>query len=80
VHNQRRIFERECTPDAFDVRWERILSEPSTGKSRHATIGSLAMEFAVFMKRVKIEGLNKERLKKLGERFISDAIEAEVME
>jgi DNA repair exonuclease SbcCD nuclease subunit len=80
VHSQRRIAERDCAADAFEVRWERSLSESSTGKSRSATIGSLAMEFAAFIRTAKTEGLNRERLKRLGERLISDALEAEVTE
>jgi DNA repair protein SbcD/Mre11 len=80
AHSQRKILERDCAADAFEVRWERTLAESPGGKSRSATIGSLAMEFAAFMRTAKTEGLNRERLRKLGERLISDALEAEVTE
>jgi DNA repair protein SbcD/Mre11 len=80
LQRERRSIEREYAADAFEVRWDRTFAEPKEGKSRRSMIGSLAMEFAAFMKTTKVEDLNRDRLRKLGERLISEALEAEAAE
>ncbi len=80
LQRERRRLERQHATDAFEIRWDRTFAEPKMGKSRSTVIGSLAMEFASFMKTAKSEGLNRDRLRKLGERLITDALEQETGE
>jgi len=77
LQRQRRPIEDEHAADVFEIRWDPSFSEPKGTKSRSSTIGSLAAEFAAFIKTAKVEGLDRSRLRRLGERFISDALEAE---
>ena len=76
----RRPIEREHAAEALEVLWDRTLEEPKGAKLGRTSIGSLAMEFAAFIKTGKVAGLNRGRLRKLGERLISDALDAEAAE
>jgi DNA repair exonuclease SbcCD nuclease subunit len=78
VQKERRALEREHLAGAFEVRWERTFAETQRGGPGGGAIGSLAIEFAAFMRSAGVEGLDRERLRKLGERLIVQAQEAEV--
>lgn len=79
LQRERRGIERQYAAEAFEVRWDHTSTESKVGKQL-TTIGSLAMEFAAFMKTAKIEGLNRDRLRRLGERLIAEASEVETNE
>lgn len=80
IQRQRRALERDHASDAFELRWDRTFAEAKGRKAVSGTIGSLAAEFAAFIKTAKVEGLDRGRLRRLGERLIADAVEAEGME
>ncbi len=80
IQRQRRAVEQEQTAGAFEVRWQRAFAEAKASQAAAAAIGSLAMEFAAFMKTAKLEGLDRNRLRRLGDRLIADALEAEATE
>jgi DNA repair protein SbcD/Mre11 len=68
---------REWTRGAFEVRLEPSWSESRRGESEPASIGGLAAEFAAYIKRVKIDALNKDRLQRMGEDYLGRAEEEE---
>ncbi len=81
LQRQRKRIEHELLPDAFEIRWERTFAFPNHSHGATDTsIGSLQMEFAAFMRNARIEGLNRERLRQLGEKFLSDAQSQEAEE
>jgi DNA repair exonuclease SbcCD nuclease subunit len=80
LQRDRRRIEREYGPDAFEVRWDRSFVDEKSAKARPAGIGSLAMEFAAFMRTAKVNELNRDRLRKIGECLIAEALEAEAGE
>ncbi len=75
LQRQRRELARQHAAGALEVRWMPSFAEPQGSAARSAPIGSLPLEFAAFMRTAKVEGLNRQRLRKLGERLISDALE-----
>jgi len=79
LQQERRSLECELLSTAFEVRWEKSFSERKLGRGIDQAIGSLAAEFAAFMRNTKVEGLNRKRLENLGERLITQAQEAEVL-
>jgi hypothetical protein len=80
IQRQWRALERDHASDAFELRWDRTFAETKGSKAVSGTIGSLATEFAAFIKTAKVEGLDRGRLRRLGERLIADAVEAEGVE
>lgn len=80
LQRERRGIEREYAQDAFELRWDRSFMERASPRARITAIGSLAMEFAAFMRTAKVDELNRVRLRKIGERLIADAMEAEAGE
>jgi len=81
VMRARRALEREHAAAAFEVRWDRTLAVPAhRGREGAAPIGSLATEFASFLKTCRVEGLARRRLRLLGERLLSEAQEGEARE
>ncbi|MBI5500829.1 MAG: exonuclease SbcCD subunit D [Deltaproteobacteria bacterium] len=75
---ERRDFERERLAGAFEVRWEKTFAAVRRGSGGGGPIGSLATEFAAYMKSAATEGLDRERLRALGERLIARVLEDEV--
>jgi DNA repair exonuclease SbcCD nuclease subunit len=76
----RRPIEREYAAEALEILWDRTLADPKTAKLRGTSIGPLAMEYAAFIKNAKVNGLSRSRLRKLGERLITEALDAEAAE
>src|SRR3990172_7551045 len=77
VQHKRRVIEREHAADAFELRWGRTFAETKGSKVRPVAIGSLATEFAAFIKTARVEELDRKRIRHLGERLIAGALEAE---
>jgi exonuclease SbcD len=82
LQRERRRLEKERLPDCFELRWERTFAAPAPGGRAPAGpgIGSLRAEFAAFMGHASAPGLDPERLRRLGERFLSEAEQQEVAE
>jgi DNA repair exonuclease SbcCD nuclease subunit len=86
LQRERRRIEKERLPDCFELRWERTFATSVPGRGPLGPgIGSLQAEFAAFMRSgsnmggISVMGLDRERLRKLGERFLSDAEDQEVV-
>jgi DNA repair exonuclease SbcCD nuclease subunit len=81
VQRQRRRIERELLPECFELRWERSFAASERGHGAAGPgIGSLQAEFAAFMRTAPVAALDRERLRKLGERFLSEALDREASE
>jgi DNA repair protein SbcD/Mre11 len=77
VRAHRRALEKECVPEAFEVRWEHSLAERKISNGKTVGIGSLAAELGAFMKTASTEGLDKARLQRLGSDYLARAEDEE---
>jgi DNA repair exonuclease SbcCD nuclease subunit len=81
VQRERRRIDRELIPQCLELRWERTFAESVRGwGAAGPSIGSLQAEFTAFMSTAPVEDLDREHLRRLGERFLSDAQDREVAE
>jgi hypothetical protein len=81
VQRERRRIEHALLPECFELRWERTFAKSIRGQgSAGPGIGSLQAEFAAFLRTATIEGLDRERLRRLGEHFLSEALDRETAE
>lgn len=81
VQRERRRIDRELLPECFELRWERTFAQSVRGQGAAGPgIGSLQAEFTAFMRTASVGELDREHLRRLGERFLSEAQDQEVAE
>ena len=68
---------RQWSTDAFELRIEKMFTESESVQEQVTSIGGLAAEFSAYIKRAKLEGLSQERLRVLGEEYLTRAEEEE---
>lgn len=68
---------RQWASSAFEMRIEKTFAESESDGDDTISIGGLAAEFAAYMAKVKVDDLNRERLRVMGEDYLRRAEEEE---
>ena len=74
LRRERHALERDCVPDAFEVRWEPSFADQELARRGGPHIGAIGEEFGVFMKTAKVHDRDRRRLLRLGEEYLQRAV------
>ncbi len=68
---------RQWSTGAFELRIEKTFVESESVQETATSIGGLAGEFSAYIKRAKLDGLSRDRLRAMGEEYLTRAEEEE---